>query len=110
MTENINRFPVFAPRSTKIVIAHSFQKFDGLFHLAHAVHAIFDANPALVIDAFEDLENFVIIVRAFASDTMCQSLGITQCPVDLAHVFDLEPRFQIAVTRMHRLDAGLDGL
>ncbi len=32
----------------EVFVAHALEEVDGLLHLAHAVHAVFDADPAVV--------------------------------------------------------------
>ena len=50
--------------------AHLLQKVDRLFHFIHAVHAILNADPTIVARRFQNGENLVIVIQAFAGDAV----------------------------------------
>src|ERR1019366_8737168 len=50
----------------KIRITHLAQERQRLRHLAHAVHAVLDAHPTLVIVIRQNAEDGVVVIQTFA--------------------------------------------
>ena len=52
------------------------EKCNALAELLHAIHAVFDADPAGEVDAFELGEDGVVVVEALADLAVAEALGV----------------------------------
>ena len=74
-------------------------------HLLHAIHAVFDADPAVVADIAQDLEDRVVVVESRAGDAVLQPLKIADRAVTAGKIFESVSLGQEAVAGVHADDA-----
>ena len=55
-------------------------------HLFHAVHAVFNADPAIVADIAQNLEDGIVVVQPAAGHPVLQRIGIADCAIAGAQV------------------------
>ena len=72
----------------KYFATHPPQERERLGHLVHAVHAVFDADPAPVVVLGQDAEDGVVIVEPFAGDAVPQVRRIAERAVGLAQIVE----------------------
>src|SRR5690348_5993320 len=89
----------------KIAVAHFAEEGQGFGHFLHAVHAIFDADPAAIVVFGEDAEDGVVIVETLAGNAVAKVGRVAQSTVRLAELFERCAFGQIAIAGMHTHDA-----
>ena len=72
----------------KVFGAHPVKEFERGLHLLHAIHAVFNADPALVADIAQDLEDRVVVVESRAGDAVLQPLKIADRAVTAGKIFE----------------------
>src|SRR6476659_453826 len=72
----------------EMLFYHAPQESQRLGHLVHAVHAILDADPALVVVLGQDAENGVVIVEPLAGDAVAEVGRVAERTVALSQIIE----------------------
>jgi hypothetical protein len=92
----------------EVLGAEAAKEGEGGGHFVHAVHAVFEADPAGVFVGGEDAEDFVIVVEALAGDAVAEVGGVAEGAVGLAEIFESGAGDEVAIRGVHGDDAGGD--
>src|SRR5215470_10346030 len=105
-TLSFKRF--ISPTSTEMLGDLAPKEGRRFAQLFHPVLAVLNRNPAVESFFSQGREDRVVIVQSFADHAMFQVFRIARRAVLVLQIFD-RPTNQIAVRRVHRDDATLDG-
>src|SRR6185437_1223046 len=96
---------VHCGRSAEPPAARVAQEVDGLPQFVHAVHAVFDADPAVVTGLGEDTEDLVVVVEPAPDHAVQQVRGVADGAVRLPERVQGGTGREVAVRRLHGDDA-----
>src|SRR4051812_15190147 len=66
-------------------------------HLVHAVHAVLDADPAVIAVGGEDAEDGVVVVQPLAGDAVAEVRRVAERAVGLLQFLQGRPLGEVAV-------------